>query len=208
MECFLCLKNIEKLKDMKKNKYLVLNEEHNALDYLIQALVFLSQVEQNLFYLKWFAVAFHGALYAFMLLVIQGRNQDHIYEILPNYVSNKDKEKEFDPFDGKLISFLNAYKYIKNSTKMSGMPFATTENHDQCIKELNNKLRSQMVHFKPMLWGAEAWYPAVVCQPLLDLLRFCIKDEKVHLGNSEKKLALAYIESLDKLLANHVEQGS
>lgn len=193
---------------MEKDKYLVLDEERNALDYLIQALVFLSQVEQNLFYLKWFIVAFHGALYAFMLLAIQSRNRDHVYEILPNYTSKKDKNKEFDPFDGKLISFDSAYKYIKDSAKMSEMPFVTIKDHDQCIEELNKKLRNQMIHFKPMYWGTEPWYPAVVCQPLLDLLRFCVKDEKIHLDSSEKELALTYIESLDKLLANYVKQAS
>lgn len=190
---------------MKKDTYLVLDEEHNALDYLIQSLVFLSQIEQNLFHLKWFVVAFHGAVYSFMLLAIQGRNQEHIYEVLPDHLSGKEKKKEFDPFDRKLISFLDAYKYLKNSEKMSSSPFIATDNHDQCIKELNNKLRNQMIHFKPMLWGSEPWYPAVVCQPLLNLLRFCIKDEHVHLNNSEKELSIAYLESINLLLAKHAQ---
>lgn len=186
-----------------KGKYLILDENHNALDYLIQSLVFLAQVEQNLFYLKWFVISFHGAVYAFMLLVLQARDQQLIYEILPNHLASNKKKKEFDPFDGKLISFLTAYKYLKSSQKAEVKPFLAANRHDKCMKELNNKLRSQMIHFKPMVWASESWYPARVCQPLLDILKFCIKDDRVHLDRSEKDAALAYLESIDKLLSKH-----
>lgn len=186
-----------------KNKYLILDENHNALDYLIQSLVFLAQVEQNLFYLKWFIISFHSAVYAFMLLVLQGKNQQLIYEISPDHLSGNKKKKEFDPFDGKLISFLTAYKYLKSLDKMMGQSFTSTNEHDRCMKELNNKLRSQMIHFKPMVWASESWYPARVCQPLLDILRFCIKDDRVRLNQSEKNSAFAYLESIDKLLIKH-----
>ena len=189
----------------KKDKYLILDETHNALDYLVQSLVFLAQVEQNLFYLKWFVISFHGAVYSFMLLVLQARDNSLIYEVLPGHLGGKKKQNGFDPLDGKLISFTDAYKYLKNSTKMSDKPFPTTSQHSSCITELNNKLRSQMVHFKPMVWASESWYPARVCQPLLDLLRFCIKDDGIRLDKSEKDSALAYLESIDKLLTKHAE---
>jgi len=189
----------------KDVKYLALDGAHNALDYLFQSLVFLAQVEQNLFYLKWFVISFHSAVYGFMLLVLQAKDHSLIYEVLPGHLGGKKKQNGFDPLEGKLISFTAAYKYLKNSTKMNGKPFPATNQQSICITELNNKLRSQMVHFKPMVWASESWYPARVCQPLLDLLRFCIKDDGVHLDKSEKNSALAYLESIDKLLIKHAE---
>lgn len=182
----------------------MLDESHNAMDYLIQSLVFLSQVEQNLFYLKWFIISFHSALYAFMLLVLQARDQQLIYEIPPGHLGGNKKKKEFDLFDGKLISFLTAYRYLKNSQKVGGKPFSAANEHNRCMKELSNKLRNQMVHFKPMVWASESWYPARVCQPLLDILGFCVKDGRIHLEQSEKDTALAYLDSIDRLLAKHV----
>lgn len=189
----------------KKDKYLILDEAHNALDYLVQSLVFLAQVEQNLFYLKWFIISFHSAVYSFMLLVLQAKDHSLIYEVLPGHLGGKKKQSGFDPLEGKLISFTTAYKYLKNSTKMNDKPFLATNQHDNCITELNNKLRNQMVHFKPMVWASESWYPARVCQPLLGLLRFCIKDTGVRLDKSEKESALAYLESIDRLLIKHAE---
>lgn len=189
---------------VKKSKYLILDESHNAMDYLIQSLVFLSQVEQNLFYLKWFIISFHGAIYGFILLVLKSKDQQQIYEIPPEYSRGKSRKKEFDPFEGKLISFLVAYKYLKDSQKMAGQPFVASREHDQCMKELNNKLRGQLIHFKPMLWASESWYPARVCQPLLDILRFCVKYDRIHLEQSEKDTALAYLDSIERLLAKHV----
>lgn len=183
----------------KKDKYLILDEDHNALDYLIQSLVFLAQVEQNLFYLKWFVISFHSTVYSFMLLVLQARNYSLIYETPPSHLGGKKEQKGFDPLDGKLITFTTAYKYLKDPKKIEDKPLLATSQHDSCITELN-KLRNQMIHFKPMIWASEPWYQSMVCQPLLDILRFCIKDDGIRLDESEKDSALAYLESIGKLL--------
>ncbi len=87
---------------------------------------------------------------------------------------------------------------------MAGQPFVSSNKHNRCMRELNNKLRSQMIHFKPMVWASESWYPARVCQPLLNILKFCIRDKHIHLEQTEKDTALAYLDGIDRLLAKHI----
>lgn len=184
----------------KKDTYLVLSESRNAMDYLVQSLVFLSQVEQNNYYLKWFVIAFHGAIHSFMLLVLQKIDAKLIYSKQPIYKTLGDN---FDPFDGHLRDFLDTYSYLKNKEHLGSNVFLATGLHDAAMKELNNKLRNQFIHFKPMTWGAEAWYPAEVCHPLLEILRFCLKSEGISLDQEQKEVATAYIDSLDRLLVKH-----
>lgn len=186
----------------KKESFLVLNEEGNAMDYLVQSLIFLSQVEQNNYFLKWFVIAFHGALHSFMLLVLQKVNPMLIYEKPPKY---KTQEDCFDPFDGYTRNFLDTYSYLKDRKYLGNTAFTAEELHDISMKELNNKLRNQFIHFKPMSWGAEAWYPAGVCYPLLKILRFCLASEGISLSRSQKETAVAYVDSLDRLLVRHIE---
>ncbi len=88
---------------------------------------------------------------------------------------------------------------------MNGNPYLASDLQDECMKELNDKLRNQMIHFKPMLWGSEPWYPASVCEPLLDVLRFCIQFNHLRLSQSERDTAIAYINSLKALLNRHTD---
>jgi hypothetical protein len=185
-----------------KNSYLTIDEKDNAMDYLIQSLVFLSQIEQNKMFIKWFIIAFHGSLHSFMLLVLQSVGYDQIYEKLPGYLS---KDKDFDPFDGKLKGFTATYNCLKNSEIVRNNELKASEEIDDCIKELNDKLRNQFMHFKPMFWASEPWYPASVCLPLLSILRYCINFEKVGFSEDECKTANAYVDSLGILLSKHSE---
>lgn len=191
------------------NNYLVLSEKRNALDNLIQSLVFLAHVEQNRFYLKWFIIAFHSAIYSFILLALQSIDTQQIYKftVSSKQLGGKRKrtdKKKFDPFEDKLIDFHLAFKRLKRSQDMGGHPFMASKEQNECMKELNDKLRNQMIHFKPMAWGSEPWYPARVCLPLLDILRFCIELNSVRLEQSEKDTALAYIKSIEKLIDKHI----
>lgn len=191
------------------NKYLLLDEKRNAMDYLAQSLTFLSMVEQNRFYLKWFIIAFHGALYSFMLLVLQGISQDQIYKVKPRYTQGKmKKDDDFSPFDGLLIDFLEAYKCLKNPAKTGSHPYTQSGIQEKCMEELNFKLRNQMIHFKPMVSAYEPWYPAEVCFPLLDILRFCVEFEKIHLSEPEKNTAIADIGAIEILLTKHKDGKS
>lgn len=191
------------MSDNDLDKYLILDERRNAVDYLTQSLVFLSLVEQNRFYLKWFVIAFHGAIYSMMLLVLQSIDSKLIYKSQPSYKKGED----FTPFDGELLSFLSAYRKLKDTKAMEGRPLEVVKVHDDCMNELHKKLRNQFIHFLPMAWSAESWYPAEVCLPLLDILRFCIQFEKIGLIQTQKETAIAQIDSIKLLLTEHAKSG-
>ncbi|MBU0498391.1 MAG: hypothetical protein KKG04_10635 [Candidatus Thermoplasmatota archaeon] len=186
-----------------KDTYFVLDETRNAMDYLAHSLIFISQIEQNKYDIKWFVLAFHGALYSFMLLVLQKVDQKLIYSIQPKYKTQGDP---FDPYDGKLRSFLDSYKHLKDTKIMGDSIFKATENHDFAMQELNHKLRNQFVHFLPMVWGAEPWYPAEVCHQLLELLNYCVDYQPHILEQRQKDLARTYINSLAEILKLHKEE--
>jgi|CXWL01.1.fsa_nt_gi hypothetical protein len=190
------------------DKYMVLDERRNAIDFLTQSLTFLSMVEQNRFYLKWFIIAFHGAIYSFMLLVLQGVNQDQIYKVKPKYAQGPIKEGELDLFDGFLIDFLKAYEYLQVAKHTNGHPYSQTSYQEACMKELNFKLRNQMVHFKPMVSAYEPWYPAEVCTPLLDVLRYCVKFERNYLSIPERDTMVANLDAIEILLTKQKKDGS
>jgi len=183
-----------------KDTYFVLDETRNAIDYLAHSLIFVSQVEQNKYNMKWFILAFHGALYALMLLVLKKTNSELIYSVLPKY---KTKGDNFDPFDGKLKSFLGAYASLNDTKLMGDKAFVATETHNFAMNELNNKLRNQFVHFIPMVWGAEPWYPAEVCYPLLDLMLYCVDFQPTTLNQKQKETAHTYIKALAEILTLH-----
>lgn len=178
----------------RPNKYLILDEETNAVDYLVRSYEFLDQIEQNRTFIKWFIIAFHGALYSFMILALLKINSVQIF---------KDKKNNKHPIERDLLSFLQIYSLLKNKDNMGINPFISTDQHDVCMKELNNKLRNLMMHFRPMVWASEPWYPARACYPLLDILKFCIN--QVQFRHSNKAILLTYIDDIQKLLDKYKE---
>lgn len=179
----------------KTNKYFILDEESNAVDYLVRSYEFLDQTKQNRSFWKWYIIAFHGALYSFMILVLLKINSVQIF---------KDNKNNKHPIDRDLLSFLQIYSLLKNKNNMKGNPFNPTDEHDVCMKELNDKLRNLMMHFRPMVWGSESWYPASVCYPLVDILRFCIN--QVQFRHSNKATLLTYSDNIQKLLEKYKNQ--
>lgn len=147
--------------DIRK-KYLILDEESNAADYLKRSVEFLNLINNDRIYLKWFTIAFHGAIYHFMLIKLHKKNSEQIF---------KDKKINQHSLDREIISFERAYSFLKNDPNDTYKP---SGNQDACITELNSALRNQMLHFRPTVWAAEPWYFAEICYPLIELLRFCI----------------------------------
>jgi len=178
----------------KPNKYFILDEESNAVDYLVRSYEFLAQIEQNRSYIKWFIIAFHGALYSFMTVVLFRINSVQIF---------KDKKNSKHPIERDLLSFLKIYSLLKNKDNMGEHPFISIGQHDVCMKELNDKLRNLMMHFRPMVWASEFWYPARACYPLLDILSFCINQTQFRHAN--KATLLTYVEKIKKLLDRYKE---
>ncbi len=186
----------------KQDSYLILDEYRNTMDYLIQSLTFLSQVEQNNYYWKWFVIAFHASIHSFMLLVLQKADPDLIYKH-EKVSKQKAGQDGFNQFEKQLRNFMDTYSLIKDSKHMKALAYIADELQDEAMKELNNKLRNQFIHFKPMHWAAEAWYPAHVCYPLLSILRFCLTIEGIGLNQSDIEIASSYIDSIDGLLIKH-----
>ena len=179
----------------KPNKYFIIDEESNAVDYLVRSYEFLDQIEQNRSFWKWFIIAFHNALYSFMVLALFKINSVQVF---------KDNKNSKHPIDRHLLSFLQIYLLLKNKENMGGNPFDSTDRHDVCMKELNDKLRNLMMHFRPMVWGSKPWYPASVCYPLVEILKFCIN--QVQFRHSNKTTLLTYINNIQKLLDKYKEQ--
>lgn len=175
-------------------KYLILDEERNAIDYLNKATDFLEKIKIDLVYLKWFTIAFHGAVYSFILLVLQEIHSDQIYQ---------DKKTRSHPLERHLISFKAAYELLKTNKSMMNDPYCPTGDQNICIEEINDQIRNQMVHFRPTVWASEPWYFARACYPLLDLLKFCI--EKYKFKDSGKEVALKNLEKIEKILAKHIK---
>lgn len=145
-----------------RKKYLILDEESNAADYLYRSVEFINQIDNDRLYLKWFTIAFHGAVYHFMLLKLRKNNSEQIF---------KDNKVNKHSLDREIISFRRTYSLLKNDPNDTYKP---SGNQDACILDLNNSLRNQMLHFRPSVWAAEPWYFAEICYPLLELLKFCI----------------------------------
>lgn len=178
----------------KSNNYFILDEESNAVDYLVRSYEFLEQIEKNRSYWKWFIIAFHGALYSFIMLALFKINSVQIF---------KDRKNSKHPIERDLLSFLQIYSLLKNKDNMGGNPFISTDQHDVCMKELNDNLRNLMMHFRPMIWASESWYPARACYPLLDILKFC--SIQTQFRHSDKATLLTYIDKLQKLLDQYKE---
>lgn len=179
--------------DIRK-KYLILDEESNAIDYLSKSVEFLEKIEASRTYLKWFIIAFHGAVYSLILLNLYKINSQQIF---------KDNKTNLHPLDRELKSFKSVYELLKDRESMRDNPYKPERNQDVCIVELNDKLRNKMVHFPPTLWAAEPWYFAEACYPLLDVLRFCIKD--FQFGQVKKEKLLQDIEKIEKVLDEHID---
>ncbi len=169
----------------KKNNYFILDEESNALDYLVQSSLFLNQAVENRTYWKWFVIAFHGAIHSYMLLVLHKIDPEQIY---------RDKKVKAHSPDRKLLDFLSTYELLKKPENMKGNPFSGSRDHDTRMIILNNEIRNLFMHFRPMVWAAEPWYFVSACKTLLDVLKFCAKNSQFR--HTQIANVLSYIDCI------------
>ena len=171
---------------------MILDEERNAADFLNKSVLFLQKIDKDRVYLKWFTIAFHGAVHSFILLKLQSVSSELIFA---------DNKTHSHSLDRNLKSFKKAYLSLKNPNLMKINIYKPEGNQDKCIDELNDRLRNQMIHFRPTLWASEPWYFAEACYPLLSLLKFCIEDN--HLLNNTAVLLFKDIEIIKQILEKH-----
>jgi len=192
---------------MKEN-FLSLDERDHAIDSLNQSLSFLVNVEQNPFNWKWFVIAFHNTLHSFMLLALQKSDLTGIWH-------NEHKMRVDDRFDvfsdkGKLIDFMTAFTWIQDHKRMSkyinSRPFESKNISEitKCMKALNDDLRNQFIHFRPVAWGASPDYISGICYPLVELLEFLSLKEIVPMLPWREEAITEYIFCIKCLLKIHL----
>lgn len=175
-----------------RKKYLILDEESNATDYLSRSVEFLKKIELDRGYLKWFTIAFHGAVYHFMLIKLHKKNSEQIF---------RDNKINTHSLNREIIGFEKAYSLLKDDLNGSYKPLG---HQDACIKELNGALRNQMIHFRPTLWAAEPWYFAEACYPLLEVLRFCV--EGYQFRKAKNIMLFQRMDVIEKILKKHISK--
>lgn len=191
-----------------KDKSLYLDEREHAVDSLIQSLSFLVQVEQNPFNWKWFIIAFHNTLHSFMLLALKNSDLSGIWK-------NEDKMKLNDRFDvysnkGNLINFTTAFEWIQDNKRMKKYEDSVEFKSDNIveitkrIKTLNNDLRNQFIHFRPVSWGASPDYFADVCYPLIEVLEFLSSRNVTSFMPQKEFMIKEYVSSIKSLLKIHL----
>jgi len=80
----------------------------------------------------------------------------------------------------RVIEFLEAYEWIKESDKMKKYVHSqflkSNDYNDNAMEELNNVFRNQFIHYKPICWGIEIQKIKEVVEGVLPILRFLISD--------------------------------
>lgn len=191
-----------------KNKFLSLDERGHAIDSLVQSLSFLVHAEQNPFNWKWFVIAFHNTLYSFMLLALKNSDLSGIWE-------NEDKMKVDDRFDvfsdkGRLINFIQAFEWIQDSKRMKKYENSVEFKSDNIVeitkrmKTLNNDLRNQFMHFRPVVWGASPDYIAEACYPLIEVLDFLSSRNVISVAPQREHMIKEYVFNIKSLLKIHL----
>ena len=98
---------------------------------------------------------------------------------------------------------LKIYSLFKIKDNMMGNPFIPTNKQNDCMDKLNDNLRNLMMHFRPMVWMTGLWYPARVCSPLIEILKFCI--DRIRFSHSNKVVLLTCVDRIKQLLEKYRE---
>lgn len=160
----------------KKSEYLRINEKGNAMDSLHCALEFLKETKKDIYRWKWFIIAIHHATYHFMLLALVNTDLSGIWQ----EPVMKKQGRLVDIFNSKnkLISFMEAFDYIRDLKRMSGyvnsQPFKALPYHIDSMKHLNDKLRNKFIHYKPLGWSIHGGYLIGVTNPVLEIIEFLV----------------------------------
>lgn len=151
-------------KEKIKNKYLTLNEETNAIDYLENAYEFIKKAKDNNWAWKWVLLSIYGALYSFSINCLSGSDPC-------NRVIYKTKSGE-----EKLISFKEAIKRCQDPkwmlmTSLSKVLKLSAE-QGESIRKLNERYRNVFVHYQPMSLIIEIHEIPKIILDVLEVIEF------------------------------------
>ncbi|GAJ15756.1 unnamed protein product [marine sediment metagenome] len=121
-------------------KFLTLNEETNAIDYLEKAYDFIKKTEYDHWALKWVILSLYGALYGFAINSLRGSDPSNrvIYKIKngkENLISFKETIKRCQ--NPKWMYMTSLSKILKLSNK-----------EKESIRRLSEHYRNDFVHYR------------------------------------------------------------
>ena len=152
--------NKEKIKD----KYLTLDEETNAIDYLENAYEFIKKAEYNNWAWKWAILSFYGSLYSFSIICLSGSDSSN--RVL--YKTTNGKEK--------LISFKEAIKRCQDPKWMTMTSLSEvlklSDKQKESIRRLNERYRNVFVHYQPMSFIIEIHEMPNIVLDVLEVIEF------------------------------------
>ena len=187
---------------LEEPKDLHLNLDTSCQDSFEKAERFLG-AQADPFRLKWFIISLHHAIHLLMLLALKGSAHQGIWEADSKRESLRKKNlviKEkwgmtfIDIFNkkNKLLTFLDAYELIKDSKRMNhyihSQHFRANSNHDESMTLLNNELRNEFIHTRPISFSYGESYILDQISPVLDVALFLLRDSGscyFYAGNEE-----------------------
>jgi hypothetical protein len=156
------------LYDMKKHvnlieaKWLRVDEQTNAVNYLEMLNNFVYKVDENRFYWKWVMISLHGAMYGFAVSTIRGTNSDSVV------ITTKNGER--------LISFDEALRRCQDKFwiqyALLNEVLVLTETQKESIRKMKNLFRNEFIHFKPIGWSIEIHDFIRITLDCLNVIRF------------------------------------
>lgn len=161
----------------EKTEYLRLTQKENAIDSLVRTTIFLQETRKDIFAWKWFIIALHHAAHCFMLVALKNSDSSGVWRHEPG-VRTKDGPVDVFHEDNRLIHFMEAFKRIKDPTRMGGYinakPFSGQPYHEQSMWHLNDKLRNGLVHYRPDGWSINSRYMVEIAIPVLEVIEFLV----------------------------------
>lgn len=178
-------------------EYFHIDEKSNAVDYLHRAAQFSRETITDDFAWKWFMISLHSALYNFMLLAIQRTDLSGIW-VEPEICT---PDGYVDDNKNKLVSFLQAYQRIQEDRRMhpfvNSRTFQAEERHNSAVRQLNDKLRNEFMHFHPKGWSIQKAYMAEIVPPIIEIIDFLIsRSGNIHLDEEDVQQVTSDIERL------------
>ena len=183
------------MKATVREKYLRINEEANAVDYLTRAGQFIRETENNLLAWKWVVLSLHGALYGFAVSACHGTNLENI-----KYTTKKGQEKLIS-FD-KALSLCQDLNWMKMLTHSK--PLVLKDSQKESILILKRELRNNFEHYIPSGWSIEIHGMPQIVMDLLEVIQFLAIDTGtyIHLNQSQKKKIKSIVFQSKKFLKN------
>lgn len=151
-----------------EEKFLRINEETNAIDYLSKAAFYLKEAKISDIAWKWVTISLHGALYGFAIAASSGTNSRSV-------INNNDK----------LLSFWNAIKRCEDPnvmcTLVNSKALTLTTNQRESIELLTSLLRNNFAHFSPKIWSIELHGLPQVALDVIEIISFLCFETKTYI---------------------------